>query len=151
MIEVRGDLWDRTEDILCITTNGTVKRNGRCVMGAGCAKQAKKMFPDIDLELGTRIKEDGVNFYPIDTRKIGDRIQIICAFPVKWNWWEKADLALIQLSAINLKRTVEAFHKKYAVIPRPGCGNGGLTWEEVKPVLESVWGKGDERFRVITW
>lgn len=30
-----------------------------------------------------------------------------------------------------------------AVLPRPGCGNGRLTWEQVKPVIkflpDNVW------------
>jgi O-acetyl-ADP-ribose deacetylase (regulator of RNase III) len=70
------------------------------------------------------------------------------SFPVKHNWWENADFDLIEQSTIELKSIAD--RKKYdtIVLPRPGCGNGGLDWEDVKPILETHF---DNRFYVITW
>jgi len=39
MKELRGNLFHTPCDVICITTNGFVKRNGEAVMGRGCAVQ----------------------------------------------------------------------------------------------------------------
>ena len=54
MKEITGNLFDQTADAICITTNGFVKDNGRCVAGRGCAKMAKDRWRNFDLELGKR-------------------------------------------------------------------------------------------------
>ncbi len=43
MKEDFGDLWD-FDGIIAITTNGFVKKDGSCVMGRGCAKEAALRF-----------------------------------------------------------------------------------------------------------
>lgn len=40
--EVVGNMWAIPADAYCITTNGFVKKNGEAVMGAGCAKEARR-------------------------------------------------------------------------------------------------------------
>lgn len=46
-------------DVLCITTNGTLRKNGAAVMGKGCALEAKKRWPGIDDILGRLLLEKG--------------------------------------------------------------------------------------------
>ena len=63
----------------------------------------------------------------------------IITFPVKHNWWEKADIDLIVKSCMQLNKCINenGFDKVY--LPRPGCGNGQLSWEtDVKPVISEV-------------
>lgn len=57
MTEVVGDLWDYFDHshILCLTTNGTIKRNGRGVMGRGSAKEAMLKILGIDSTLGKTV------------------------------------------------------------------------------------------------
>lgn len=143
MIEVRGNLWTYPADIRVITTNGTVKKNGECVMGRGCALEATKKYSGIAKILGTHIKEKGnhVGF-------IFGSAEGIWSFPVKHNWYEKADIELIKRSAEELVALLPKDKKLRVVLPRPGCGNGGLKWEDVKPVLEPIL---DDRFHVITF
>ena len=71
---------------------------------------------------------------------------VILSFPVKHNWFNNADISLIKRSAKELLDWSEPFRS--IVLPRPGCGNGGLKWEDVKPVLEPIL---DGRFHVITF
>ncbi len=145
MIEVTGDLWTYPADIRVITTNGFVKSNGVAVMGRGCAKEASIKYPGFPRALGTRIRQDGNKvhiFYEFDS---------IVTFPVKHVWYQDADLDLILKSTQEIVALAGIYpHTTRFVIPRPGCGNGGRKWSDVKPILESVSGF-DERFHVITY
>lgn len=136
MIEVSGNLWTYLHEkpiIRCITTNGMVKRDGTCVMGRGCAKEAAKVYPELPKLLGSSIKIHGnvVRFFP----HLGSGDAII-VFPVKHRWMEPADLTLIRDSAETLNRLALKWNKNVFLLPRPGCGNGRLKWEDVKPLLE---------------
>ena len=141
MIEIKGNLWDYINSaIICITTNGYVKKNGECVMGKGCALECKQRFPDIPFKLGNLIKTYGNKVFYLDNH--------IVSFPVKHNWFEKADLILIEKSCkelvelINLNENV-----KKVILPRPGVGNGKLSYSDVKPILEKYL---DDRFYIIS-
>lgn len=134
IIEQRGDLMDfwRAGNLIGVTTNGFVKKNGRAVMGAGIAKSVCDACPNLDLELGVRLRAHGniPMIFPDHN---------IFTFPVKHNWWEDADIDLIAESA-------QFIHDRFAEggghridFPRPGCGNGKLDWKDVKPVLEEIF------------
>ena len=153
LTEIIGDLWDQEADIICITTNGFVKNNGQAVMGKGCAKEAVERIGGIKSMLGTLIKKHGNCVSPIINMDYIDdegnsHSRVLCSFPVKNNWWEDADLNIIARSARQLLVVVDAYQLENVVVPRPGCGAGNLKWEDVRPVLEEVWG-GDSRIKVI--
>lgn len=128
MIEVTGNLWDYPADVRIITTNGSINSKGECVMGRGCAKEAKERFPSLAKDLGSRIKAEGNHPYAFDSG--------IITFPVKHKWFEWADLLLIRTSVLQLKRMLDP--TKTYVMPRPGCGNGKRTWNEVRPLLADL-------------
>lgn len=141
MKEIQGELWDFYADLaryrICITTNGTVKRDGRAVMGRGCAAEAKQKFPGIDGYLGDLITKNGNHFDNLPDP------YFLYVFPVKHNWWEVADLDLIRMSAQALSEAAVrqrpgAYVGFNFILPRPGCGNGHRSWEEVKPLLEDL-------------
>lgn len=145
MVEVTGNLWDYPADIRVITTNGTVKKNGECVMGRGCASEAKKHHPGIARALGRMLEQHGNHVF-----QLAQGGGTLFSFPVKHNWFEKADCRLIlrsakELVAVLSNRGMETWS---VVLPRPGCGNGQLKWEDVKPVLAPIL---DDRFHVITF
>lgn len=139
MKEIHGELWDyfgKPDCIVCITTNGFVKKNGEAVMGAGNAKQAKERMPWLPGVFGTVLKELGNVVHLFGTP--GEE-EMIVVFPVKHNWWERADTELIKKSAERLKLYATRWFKEYTfILPRPGCGNGGLRWEDVRPLLEGL-------------
>lgn len=134
MKEIQGELWDyygKPDHVVCITTNGTVKANGEAVMGRGCAAEAKERFKGIARELGGLIQSYGNNVMELRKRE-----GPLLSFPVKHNWWEEADLKLIERSAGKLWVHADDSPEVNFILPRPGCGNGGLKWEDVKPVIE---------------
>jgi hypothetical protein len=153
MIEVTGDLWTYKPELALpggvfrvITTNGYVSLDGQCVMGRGCAREAKDRYPALPTELGAKIRAGGNNVYPFLDYGI-------ITFPVKHHWKQQASLRLIE-------RSVQQLHELYyemrwlfvqppfIVIPRPGCGNGRLEWETVRPMLDEWL---DDHFYVITF
>jgi len=151
MLEATGNIWDLPGDAICITTNGFVKKDGSCVMGRGIALEAKNKFPRIEYLLGELIKNEGNNVYSLFQNK--DNF-FIFSFPVKHNWWEKADINLIKKSCLQLIEIVDnlklfdLIELNAILIPRPGCGNGKLNWfKDVKPVIENIL---DDRFIVVT-
>jgi len=140
MIEIYKDLWD-CDGVRCITTNGFVKSNGRAVMGAGVAKEARSRIPDIDLSLGRSIRKHGNVVARIaGPDKVPYHHQNVLAFPVKHVWWEQADLELIRSSAVQLSRLIDQHIgiDLPVYLPKPGCGNGGLTWPAVRGTLADV-------------
>lgn len=149
MLNVRGNLWTYPADVRVITTNGFIKKNGECVMGRGCAREYAKLNPTAPRVLGRLIEQHGNHCYLLE--RGGDR-GVVVSFPVKHRWFEMADLALILQSAEELVMLADdqAWIDKWqrVVLPRPGCGNGGLKWEVVAPVIGQIL---DDRFHVITF
>ena len=143
MKEISGDLWEyyeKQEFLICITTNGFVKANGEAVCGRGCAKEATKQIPGFARLLGSRLKQYGNA--PGIMRTSPDEWGVFI-FPVKHNWWEEASSNLILAGAHALFEQAQANPNTTFVLPRPGCGNGKLKWDDVKPLIEflpdNVW------------
>lgn len=140
MHEITGDIWDYLgHAIVVITTNGTVDRRGRAVMGRGCAGQALRYFPDLAERLGQLLQHRGAQVH-----ELGDGL---VSFPVEETAWSLPDPRLIRQSARQLRELADQRDWTRIVVPRPGCGGGGLEWREVKPLLEAYF---DARFHVIS-
>lgn len=144
MIEIKGNIWDfykkDPEAFICITTNGFVKNNGECVMGAGVAKEAKDKFKGLATLLGSLIKKKGNNVFMLPGEKI-------FSYPTKHNWFEDSDLQLIEKSAKQLIKYINEYKIPRVYLPRPGCGNGKLKWKDVKPVIENIL---DDRVLIVS-
>lgn len=142
------DLWHVYDELVApafsraivIPTNGTVRNDGSCVMGAGLALDAKKRWPTLPKQLGELLKLGGNNPYGFPQMRL-------ITFPVKHNWWEKADLALIRQSAMRLAMSASASRYEIIYMPKVGCGNGRLQWKDVRNVLEEFL---TSRFIIVT-
>lgn len=130
MKQVKGDLWQHPTDLHVITTNGSVRRDGFAVMGRGVALQACKRYPDLQRELGTLLSNYGnvVHYLP--------HLRLL-TFPVKHHWRDSARIPLIAKSVYDLLQTLKTYNLLSSRIsmPRPGCGNGQLSWKVVEPLL----------------
>lgn len=138
---IKRNIWDYWEwnYTIVIPTNGYTKRDGSCVMGRGLALQAKERFGGIQYRLGKLIREYGNNVYYLGNNRF--------SFPVKDNWYEKAKPSLIMKSAIQLKELVNKVTQRHKVVlPKVGCGNGGLKWQEVELILDKYL---DDKFIIV--
>lgn len=139
MHETNGDMFELMSDYdaICITTNGAVRNDGACVMGRGCAYTAKMKWPKLPYMIGDRIKEVGnrVSTFVIEGQRI-------FTFPVKHHWSQPADIELIKTSAQELMWFLDEGPGNVGsvLLPRPGCGNGRLDWEDVKQAIEPILG-----------
>lgn len=134
MKEIVGDIWDfaqKKDAVICITTNGVVNKVGRLVMGKGIALQAAYKRPDLPLILGEHVLRAGN--IPLLLEDEG-----LLSFPTKNHWRDDSDLTLIEQSAIIGQRIAEARPELTFYLPRPGCGNGHLRWEDVREIISTI-------------
>lgn len=117
-------LYDYPRNYICIPTNGSVKHNMECVMGRGVALQAKKRFPNLPLTLGRLIYLHGNRVFSLGKG--------IYSFPVKPDWKQKAQIPIIRRSCLEL---AELIGTQRTYLPKPGCGNGQLNWEDVEEAI----------------
>jgi len=138
---VQGNLWDfRGPDTpVCVTTNGVIKKNGELVMGAGVALQAKQKFPEIPGVLGLAVKDWGNTVIYLPKH-------YVISFPTKNDWRNPSDLGLIKQSAHKLLNLTNARNFDHVYLTPPGCGNGGLHWSVVEPILQALF---DNRFVIV--
>lgn len=151
MIELTGDFWELREkhkpDALVCTTNNVLMWSGKLVMGAGIAAEFNQRFPNLSQELGAMIAcmskinpEYGVLAVDLGT-------ECVLALQTKYHWKKPSPLPLIIRSIKKLEQLCTEFGFNNIHMTRPGCGMGGLHWEnDVKPVIKK---KLDDRFKVI--
>lgn len=139
MRERVGDIWEfRDSSIIAITTNGSVTRAGQAVFGQGVSRQAAARVPRLAEILGGKLLDQGNHVFDLGGG--------IVSFPVEETPWSLPDPRIIARSAQELKLLTDAADWLRVVVPRPGCGGGGLAWSDVRPLLEPWL---DDRFIVI--
>ena len=148
IIRGRYDIFSECNsgDAVCVTTNGIVNKNGNAVMGKGIALQAKNLFPNIDIKLGSYLKEHGNRVFNLGVWNLNGKIIRVFSYPTKHHWKDPSDVTLICKSAEELALMVES--GKFSIsgssinnilLPAVGCGNGGLIWEvSVEPWLSNI-------------
>jgi len=141
MLETVGDIWEHAErgEIIVITTNGSLTRDGRAIFGRGVARQAALRFPMLAEKLGSLLAEQGSHVFYLDNG--------VVTFPVEETAWSQPDLRIIARSAEELRRLADRSGWQQVIVPRPGCGGGGLAWMEVQSLLVPWF---DHRFTVIS-
>lgn len=153
MIERYGSIWEFYYEIrwIVITTNIGWKRDGSNPMGAGIARQAADMFPDLPKWYGEKCRK-----YGADTAVTAYDKARFFLFPTKplneekpWmSWQNQSNIALITKSAKQLSKLVDilsdrGYYFTKIGLPMVGCSNGGLSPHDVLPVLRDIL---DDRF-----
>ncbi len=133
LIYYRTSLLESTAQTLVNTVN--------CVgvMGKGIARAFKMRYPEMFVAY-RKICEDRL----LEPGKLWlwrSADQWVLNFPTKKHWRHPSKLEWIEAGL----RKFNAEYEKRGIVeisfPRLGCGNGGLDWDEVKPLMEAYLSK----------
>ncbi len=140
MNERVGDLWrlHAKGAVVAITTGGLVSKKGECSMPRGCAREAKERFEGLSARLGQLITTHGNHVFDLGER--------IVSFPVENSPYECPELSIIERSCRELVQLADEKQWQEIVVPRPGCGGGGLEWKDVSGIVARHF---DNRFTLI--
>jgi O-acetyl-ADP-ribose deacetylase (regulator of RNase III) len=111
------------------------------VMGKGIALQFKQAFPENFQQYKQACDAKEVQpgrMFTVPTGKLFNPKYII-NFPTKRHWRDKSKIEDIQTGLKALVAEVQQLGITSIAIPAFGCGNGGLDWLEVKPLIESAF------------
>lgn len=125
-------------DAICFTSNGVVKTNGELVMGAGIAKAFRYRWPDLPKRFGAVVRLDGNRVQYYEQQLTYEKDIFIVSFPTKNHWKDDSDIELIKKSANELIQLTDRMKWKSVGLTKPGCGLGGLSWNEVSKVVGPI-------------
>lgn len=148
MIQRQGDFFSIAEElkpqVLVVTTNNVIRKDGRLTMGAGIALEFREKFAELDREFADLIKDRTPNIYSV--REFAGYQAIIYSLQTKFHWKNPSDMSLIIKSCAKLRTFVDDLNIKSVLMTRPGCGNGGLDWDEVYKYIKDIF---DSRFTIV--
>jgi O-acetyl-ADP-ribose deacetylase (regulator of RNase III) len=111
------------------------------VMGKGIALQFKQMFPEVFEQYKIACVAGEVIPGRVLTVQTGRLFnpQYIIHFPTKRHWREHSRLEDVQSGLVALTAEVECLGIQSIAIPPLGCGNGGLDWVVVQPLIVAAF------------
>lgn len=141
MIRIYAD-DDRTADIFALATEETalvspVDCSG--AQGAGLALAIRRRWPAAGAWFKAQARAQGVEPGTLLHFTVRDGPTVLF-FPTKRHWQEDSTLEVVQAGLAALPqcaRVMPRFLTRIA-IPALGCGEGRLTWEEVRPRVEAI-------------
>ena len=128
-----GDLLKTPAEALVNTVN-TVG-----IMGKGIALQFKLAYPDNYAAYEAACKREEVQIGKMFVFHRENNPRFIINFPTKRHWKGKSKIEDIKS---GLKALIEVVKKECIhsiAVPPLGCGNGGLDWDEVRPLIEQAF------------
>ncbi len=110
------------------------------VMGKGIALQFKRAFPENFRRYAQACRQGLVQpgkMFVVETDLIPPRY--IINFPTKTHWKAKSHLKDIQAGLDSLIAEIQERGIGSIAVPPLGCGNGGLDWGAVHPLIETAF------------
>jgi len=134
---MKGEMFQQLTPttVLLVTTNGVLKDSGDLVMGAGSARKMKEywtrapeQFGDMIREFGRQYMEGYWHYGLLVYKHLG-----ILQTKLHWNKPSPIEIVAYSLGMLHVlakKNPLNTYR-----IPRPGCGHGGLSWDQVFPLV----------------
>lgn len=134
---LKGDLLQSDAQALVNTVN-TVG-----VMGKGIALQFKNQYPHNYKIYKDACKKGELKVGEVLVVKDGDIMneKYIINFPTKEHWRSPSQLSYIQEGLKALNKAIVENNITSIALPPLGCGNGGLDWNVVKPMIIDALGE----------
>jgi O-acetyl-ADP-ribose deacetylase (regulator of RNase III)/uncharacterized protein YwgA len=103
-------------------------------MGKGIAYQFKKKFPENEKFYKKKCQKGEMKIGEILIFK--ENGKFIANFPTKNKWREKSEYSFIEKGLDDLQKKIISNKIDSVAIPPLGCGNGGLSWSDVKMIIQ---------------
>lgn len=145
-----GIIDDEVEQVFHTTSGNLLRADAEAlvntvncvgVMGKGIALQFKQAYPENFNAYQQACKRDLVEpgrMLVVPTLGVGNPKYII-NFPTKRHWKGKSRLDDIRAGLVDLIAQIQQHGIQSIAVPPLGCGNGGLDWEDVKPLIRSAF------------
>lgn len=125
----------------------TITNTVNCVgvMGKGVALRIKNAhkanFADYVQRCNRNEVAPGVPYvFPADPKRDKPELELILNFPTKNHWRNPSQIDWVEGGLRILAERYEEWGIKSLALPPLGCGNGGLEWGDVWPLIERYLG-----------
>lgn len=130
-----GNLLNTNADALVNTVN--------CigVMEKGLALMFKEQYPYNFLKYKEACSKQLVNIgkmFIVEENDIFNNKKLIINFPTKIHWKYPSEYTYIEKGLVALRQEIINRQIKSIAIPALGCSNGGLNYNLVKPMIETI-------------
>ena len=130
----QGNLLHADVDALVNTVN-TVG-----VMGKGIALQFKRAYPSMFAAYETAANKRELRLGVMHVYETGQmNPRFVVNFPTKGHWRAGSKLRDIEAGLDDLIRVVRELGITSIAVPPLGCGNGGLNWADVEPLIRAAF------------
>lgn len=149
---VTGDIFASGADAIVIPVNAVG------VPGKGLALAAARRWPEwaADYKAACRRGELRAGWIHVTRGAVmADRPRHIIALATKDHWRAPSRIEWVESGLCKLRAWAFGHHVRTLAVPALGCGLGGLSWDEVWPIMKSilvgamcdvrVYGPGGER------
>jgi O-acetyl-ADP-ribose deacetylase (regulator of RNase III) len=131
----QGNLLDAEVEALVNTVN-TVG-----IMGKGIALMFKEAFPENFRSYATACKQGEVQIgkmFVTERPALAGGPRWIINFPTKKHWRDRTRIEWVKAGLDDLTRAIQERDIRSVALPPLGCGNGGLEWTVVRPLIEET-------------
>ena len=110
------------------------------VMGKGIALQFKNAFPENNKVYADAVKSGSFQLgkvLVVQIKAVGT-VKFVINFPTKAHWRFPSRIEWIRDGLKDLHARIEEYNIRSIALPPLGCGNGGLDWNLVRPLIEET-------------
>ncbi len=132
-----GNMFDEPTEAIVNTVN--------CVgvMGKGVALEFKRRWPE-NFKAYKRLCDDKAlapgQMFIFDNNGFLDngKHRYLINFPTKQHWRSKSKIEYVKDGLVDFVKQVRDLGIRSVALPPLGCGNGGLDWDNVRPLIEEA-------------